>query len=116
MIKYKNYMMITEEEVEEFCMKYDYVSNIMQRLVNAMNVSNFAFASKGIKAEVYYDCKNRGYIDFRLFYGDMNINDIFETLCINPIVRFTSDFCILSIPFDDLDNIYNICKLKYGSI
>lgn len=116
MIKYKNHMMVTEEEVEEFCMKYDYVSSIMQRLANAMSVSNFAFALKEIKAEVYYYYKNKGYIDFRLFSGDINIDDIFEALCINPTVRFTSNFCILSIPFDDLDDIYNVCKLKYGSM
>jgi len=116
MIKYENYMMVTEE-VEEFCMKYAYVSSIMQKLANAMRVSNFAFASKETKAEQYNNCKNRGYIDFRLFSDNIDINNIFETLYINPTVRFTLDsFCILSIPFDDLDDIYNVCKLKYGSI
>lgn len=117
MTKYENYMMVTEEEVEEFCMKYAYVSSIMQKLANGMRVSNFAFASKETKAEAYYDCKNKGYIDFRLFSDDINIDNIFETLYINPTVRFTLDsFCIVSIPFDDLDDIYNICKLKYGNI
>lgn len=115
MTKYENYMMVTEEEVEEFCMKYAYVSSIMQKLANGMRVSDFAFASKETKAKAYYDCKNEGYIAFRLFSDD--INNIFETLYINPTVRFTLDnFYILSIPFDDLDDIYNVCKLKYGSI
>lgn len=117
MVKYENYMMITEEEVEEFCMKYAYVSSIIQELANAMRVSNFAFASKETKTEQYYYCKNRGYIDFRLFSDNINTNDIFEALYIKPTVRFTLDsFCVLSIPFDDLNDIYNVCKLKYGSI
>lgn len=67
MIKYENNMMVTEEEVEEFCMKYAYVSSIIRRLANGMRVSDFAFASKETKTKRYYDCKNKGYINFSFF-------------------------------------------------